>query len=245
MRKAFRSYGLLLWWQLLRMRREIIILTVVQMALAVGVIYGLSLLIPNIDQRSAAYLATGAPTLTLLLLGLNFVPQGVVQAKLTGQLAYLSTLPVPRLAAPAAEVSFWMLAQLPGTALAVVFASIRFGFALELNFLVIPAMLLVALSAASVGYAFAVLMEPRLAQQILSFIAIGILLFSPINFPADRMPEAMQVIHRVLPIQYMADVIRWSLTGLADTRIAPALMIVVAWCLAGIFLSWRVALRRA
>jgi ABC-2 type transport system permease protein len=242
---AFRSYGLLLRWQFMRMRRQIAVFAVIQVALGLGVVYGLAFLLPDIDARSALFLATGAPTLTLLLLGLNVVPQEVSQGKLTGRLAFVSTFPVPRLAGPAADVTFWVLVQLPGTVLALVVAAWRFDFGLDVNAAVVPAFVLVALCGATLGYALAMAAPPAAAQQIASFLSIGILLFSPINFPIERLPDVLAAIHRVLPIAYMADVVRWSLTGSAVESISLAFVVVAAWCLAGIAVSWRVATRRA
>jgi ABC-2 type transport system permease protein len=244
MTKPLRAYGLLFKWQFIRMRKEMAMIIVIQILLALGIVYGLAFLLPNIDKRSALFLATGAPTLTLLLLGMTIVPQEVSRLKISGAAAYLSTLPVPRLAAPAADVSFWLLAQLPGTILVLVVAALRFGFALRVNAAVVPAILLVALSGASVGYALAMLLKPAVANQLTSFLSIGILLFSPINFPIDRLPAALQAIHRVLPIKYMADLIRWSLTGQFVENVALAFSVVGAWCALGIALSWRVAVRR-
>ena len=37
-------------------------------------------------------------------------------------------------------------------------------------------------------------------------------MFSPINFPADRLPEWLRAIHRVLPFESMARVVRDTLT---------------------------------
>jgi ABC-2 type transport system permease protein len=76
-------------------------------------------------------------------------------------------------------------------------------------------------------------------------LSIGILLFSPINFPADRLPGALRAVHRALPIEYMADVVRGSLSG--NYAVAPltAFAVVAAWCAAGLLLSYRVAVRRA
>jgi ABC-2 type transport system permease protein len=242
---AFRAYLLLLRWHYLRMRRQILMLIVIQVALALGIVYGLSFLLPNIDGRSALFLATGAPTITLLILGLTAVPQEVVQAKLTGRAAYLGTLPVPRLAPPAAEVTFWLLAQLPGTVLALVVAAMRFDFALHPNAAVVPAIVLVALSGAAVGYGIAMATRPEVAQQASSFVSIGILLFSPINFPMDRLPRFLQLIHEVLPLKYMADLVRWGLTGQRfGDSIVLAFAVVAAWCAAGIATSWVVATRR-
>jgi ABC-2 type transport system permease protein len=244
MTDAIQSFGLLFRWQFLRIRQDLVLLVFIQVALALGVVYGLALLIPDIDSRSAMFLATGAPTVTLLILGLSVVPQEVSRAKDTGRAAYISTLPVPRLAPPAAEVAFWLLAQLPGTVLAVVVASIRFDFALNVRWEVIPAVLLVALSGAAVGYALAGVFRPQAASQIASFLAIVILLFSPINFPADRLPDLVEAIHAVLPIKYMADLVRWSLTGRFADDIALAFGIVTLWCALGVAVSWRVAVRR-
>ena len=244
MRTALSGYGLLLRWQFLRMRREMVTLIVIQVALALGIIYGLAFLIPNIDSRSAMFLATGAPTVALLLLGLTVVPQEVTRSRLTGEADYLAALPVPRLAPPAAEVTFWLLAQLPGTALALVVAAVRFDFALNINPAVIPAIVLVALTGAAVGYAMAMLVRPAVAQHLATFLSIAILLFSPINFPADRLPEVLQAVHAVLPMKYMADLLRWSLTGLPAEGVATAFGVVLLWCAAGIAASWRVAVRR-
>lgn len=244
MSSALRSYALLLRWQILRYRRVIPILVVIQVALAVGIVYGLAFLIPNINPRTALFLATGAPTMTLLVMGLSVVPQEVSQGKLTGRFSYLSSLPIPRLGTLAADVTFWLLAQLPGTLLSLVIASARFDFSLRIGWTIVPALALVAFSGACVGYAMAMMLDPQVAQQLTSFISIGILLFSPINFPIERLPGAVQAVHRVLPITYMADLIRWSLTGGFVAHPVLALGVVSAWCLAGLGASYRLAVKR-
>ena len=104
--------------------------------------------------------------------------------------------------------------------------------------------MLVALTGASVGYALASALKPQVAAQITSFLSIGILLFSPINFPADRLPGTLRAVHRVLPIEYMADVMRGSLTGHYESGAALAFAMVAGWCIAGLVVSTRVATRR-
>ena len=244
MRNALKAYGLLLRWQYLRQRRDLPTLVLIQVALALGIVYGLAFLLPNIDKRSALYLATGAPTMTLLIMGLNVVPQEVSQGKLTGRFDYLSSLPIPRLATLASDVTFWLIVQLPGTVLALVIASARFDFALRVSWTVVPAMLLVAFSGACVGYALAITLKPQVANQLGSFIALAILLFSPINFPAERLPQVLESIHAVLPVKYMADLVRWSLTGGFTTSPGLAFAVVAAWCAAGLAASYRAAMKR-
>lgn len=244
MRRFWHSYRLLLVWDVLRRRRILPMIVAIQVALSVGVVYGMAFLLPDIDQRSAVYLATGAPTLTILVLGLTVVPQEVAQAKLTGRLDWFSTLPVPRLAPLASEITYWLLAALPGTVLALVVASYRFDFGLQVSPLVVPALLLVAATASAVGYAIATASPPQATQQVSSFVSIGVLLFSPVSLPAEQLPEALQAVHAVLPVESMADVVRWSLTGSYVDSVGTAFAVVTAWCVGGLALSARVATRR-
>src|SRR4051812_832587 len=244
MRRFWRSYRLLLAWDFLRRRKILPMIVVIQTALSVGVVYGLAFLLPDIDSKSALYLSTGAPTLSMLILGLTVVPQEVAQAKLTGRLDWFSTLPVPRLAPLASEITYWLVASLPGTVLAVAVASYRFDFGLKVSPAVVPAILLVAATSSAVGYAIATASHPQLTQQVASFVSIGILLFSPVNFPADQLPESLQAVHRVLPVEPMADVVRWSLTGQYVANPGTAFAVVTAWCIAALLVSARVATRR-
>ena len=244
MRQFWHSYRLLLRWDFLRRRRVLPVIVLIQVALSVGVVYGLSFLLPDVDAKSALYLATGAPTLTILILGLTVVPQEVAQAKLTGRLDWFATLPVPRLAPLASEITYWLVASLPGTVLALLVSAQRFDFGLHVNLGVVPALLLVAATASAVGYALASATTPQVTQQVASFVSIGILLFSPVNFPAEQLPAALQEVHHVLPVESMADVVRWSLTGQYVQDPARSFALVVVWCVAALALSARVATRR-
>jgi ABC-2 type transport system permease protein len=234
----------LLVWQYHRFKRFLPMIIVIQVLLAFGIVYGLAFLIPHIDPTTALYLATGAPTITLLVMGLTMVPQEVSQGKLTGRFEYLSALPIPRLATLATDVAFWLLSQLPGTALAVVVAAIRFHFALHVSWMVVPVVFLVAFSGASIGYGLAMLLQPQVSQQLSSFISIGILLFSPINFPLGRLPVWVADVHRVLPVMYMGNLVRWSLTGRFGGSIPEAFAVVGVWCAAGLAASYALAVHR-
>lgn len=244
MRNWWESYRLLLRWEFMRLRTFMPMIIVIQVLLGVGVVFGMALLIPDISPTSALYLATGAPTLTLLIMGLTFVPQQISQARLTGRHDYIASLPIPRLAPLAASVSYWLAVQVPGTFIALIIAQLRFHIALHVEWTVVPAVALVALSGASIGYAIASVLKPQVANEVSSFISIGLLLFSPINFPASRMPAALRAVHAVLPVQYMADVVRGSLTGKYADSAALAFTVVTVWCAVGLALSHWTATRR-
>lgn len=244
MASALRSYGLLLHWELLRLRGFLAVFALIQVALAVGIVYGLAFLLPRIDPATAAFLATGAPTMTLLVTGLAVVPGEVAQAKLTGRFDYVSSLPVPPLAVLGADVTYWLVPQIAGMVLALFAASARFGFALDASPLAVPALLLVAVTSAAVGYSIGAAVRPQLTQQLTSFITLGLLLFSPVNFPIERLPAALQTVHRLLPVTYMADLVRWSLTGRELARPGVAFAVVAAWCGVALAVSYRAATRR-
>lgn len=244
MSAGLRSYLLLLRWNLLRNRRILVLITTVQVALGIGIIYGFGFLVPQVTPTVALFLATGAPTLGMILTGLTVVTQEVAQARISGRFGYVAALPVPRLAPMLAEVTYWVLVQLPGWIATLLVAVVHFSISLHVGVLIVPAVVLVSLTAASIGYAIAVTTPAQAATQLSSFLSIALLLFSPINFPIDRLPGWLQDVHRILPITYMADAIRGGLTG-RFTDSAPLVFgVVAAWCAGGLGLSVRAARRR-
>ncbi|SNS64992.1 ABC-2 type transport system permease protein [Geodermatophilus saharensis] len=238
------SYGLLLRWQVIRLAAVLPVVLVVQAMMAVGIVVGFAFLVPALDPQTALYLSTGAPTVTLLTVGLVIVPQMVAQAKLEGRFDVERALPVPRLALLAADLTLWLLAVLPGVALGLLTAVLRFDVALRPGPLVVPAVLLVAVTATAVGYALAHLLRPVLAVLASQVLVFSVLLFSPVNFPAERLPDWLAAVHDVLPVQYMAQAVRESLTaplgGVAWTPYA----VLAAWCLAGLAVTGAAMARR-
>ena len=242
---AVRSWLLLLRWQLLRNRKTLVMLVLIQIALGIGMIYGFGFLVPHITPEVAVFLATGAPTLSMLIIGLTVVPQETALSRMNGRFGYVAALPVPRLAPMVADVTFWVLVQLPGWVATLVLAVIHFHLHLRVDALIVPAVVLVSLSAAAVGYGIAVCFPPTATQQVSQFVTIALLLFSPINFPLDRLPEWLQDVHRVLPVTYMADIVRGGLTGAYDVSRVLAFGVVTAYCLVGLVAAAQAARRRA
>lgn len=242
---ALRSYRLLVCWQALRLKTFLPLAVVVQALFAFGIVVGYPLLFPEMDETTMLFLATGAPAITLITMGLVLLPQVVSQAKLEGSLAYMRSLPVPRMAYLAADLTVWLAVVLPGVVFAVLVGVWAFGLELTVSLAVVPAALLVALTSAAVGYALASLLPPMIAMLLTQVLVFGVLIFSPINFPAERLPEWLQSVHAILPVAAMGEVIRGSLASTTFPLAIGPFLFLAAWCAVCLGLSYLTLRRRA
>jgi len=245
MRRWLRSYGLLLTWSLLRLRTYLPLIVSIQALLSVGIVVGFSLLIPRVDPVTAVYLSTGAPTVALISVGMVLAPQMVAQQKARGVFDYHRALPVPRLAMLAADASVWLGLAVPGLVISLVVAAFRFDLDLAVSPLVVPAVLLVAVVAVAIGYGIGYLARPEVASVVTNLIVVVALMFSPINYPADRLPGWLAAVHQVLPFQYMAQAIRETLDVPAGGIPVLPFAVLVTWGAAGLAITYRIMSRRA
>jgi ABC-2 type transport system permease protein len=197
------------------------------------------------DRTTILYLATGGPVIALIMMGLVAVPQLVSAAKTEGTLSYMRSLPIPRVVYLLADMTVWLVVVLPGVAFAVIIGSIRFGLDLQVSLLVVPAVVLVALTATSVGYALASVLPPMLANMASQILVVFIFMFSPLNFPSDRLPGWLAAIHNVLPIQAMGEVMRGTLASNSFPITLGAFALLGVWCCASFAATSLVLTRRA
>ncbi len=240
-----RSTALLAQWQLRRQAQFMPLMIVVQVFMAVATVVGYGMLVGNPSPEAALFLATGAPTITLITVGLVMTPQMVAQARTEGSLDWMRTLPVPRWAFLAADLTVWTLIALPGMVLGVLAGVVRYDVHLSLAPWLVPAALLVSLTSASVGYAMANVLPPQLAMLMTQALVFIVLLFSPVSFPSDRLPHWLQDLHSWAPIEPMAQVVR---AGLAhDTFGVPgrSLVVLAAWCAVAVTGAMAALRRRA
>ncbi|QFG24147.1 ABC transporter permease [Actinomadura sp. WMMB 499] len=239
------TYATLLRWTIAQTGAVLPLVIVVQSLLAAGVIVGFGFLVPGIDTAAARFLSTGAPTVLLVVVGLVMVPQGVAQARAGGTFTYLRALPVPRPLLLLADVTVWLAVALPGVPVALVVAHLRYGFGYSFDWpLLAAASVLTAVTATAVGYAVAVLLPPLLAQLATQILVFFVLLFSPITFPAARLPEWFRSVHGLLPFQPSADLLRAGLLSDVHSASPRDLAVLLAWCAFGLAVSTRALTRR-
>ncbi|HEY31616.1 MAG TPA: ABC transporter permease [Dehalococcoidia bacterium] len=244
MTQSLRSYGLMLKWQALSKKPILALTLVVQVMIATGFIFGLGFFYHEITPETARFITTGAPTIILMTVGLVLVPQMVAMARTEGTFDYIWSLPVPRLVYIAADATIWVLIALPGLVLALVIGAIHYNFGLEISPLVVPAVLLISAAGMFLGYSIAHgAPKPEMANLATQIIVFAIMLFSPVMYPIEQLPDWMAAIHRVLPVKYMADLTRVTLTDM-DVNLGLAFGVVGAWCLAGFIITYALVRRR-
>jgi ABC-2 type transport system permease protein len=244
MKKIWRSYLLMLKWQALSSRTLLPLNLVVQLMIAAGFIVGIGFFYPQMTPETAKFLTTGAPTITLLTVGLVMLPQMVALARTSGTFDYMWSLPVPRLVYMAADATIWVLVSLPGVILSLVLGSLYFDFSLQISWLAVPAVLLIATTGVFMGYTIALgAPKPELAALATQVIVFIIMLFSPVMYPAGQMPHWLQDVHSVFPVMYMADLSRGTLTDL-PVNLGLAFAVVGAWFLFGLIVTFLLVRRR-
>lgn len=155
-------------------------------------------------------------------------------------------MPVPRIVQATSTFLLYTVLSLPGTVLALVVASWRYGIHLTISAQIVPGIALCALMAVSVGFGMAlVISDPLVTNLITNALVFVVLLFSPIVFPIGNLPAWLAAVDRALPFYNMAEIIRAGLTSGLVTDLARAYLILLAWTAAGWVMTALVIGRRS
>lgn len=239
------SFGTMMRWSLASIGAMLPLIVIIQAMLSAGIIVGFGFLIPDINPQSALLLSSGAPTILLLTVGLVIVPQGISRAKASGAFDYQRALPVARPLLLVVDLVVWALIALPGVAVGLFVAWLRYDLTFEFDWpLLIAASLLVTTMATAVGYAIAVSLQPMLAQLVSQVLVFFVLLFSPISFPASQLPSWFQTLHSFLPMQPAADLMRAGIASHTFAYSGRDLLVLVLWTALGLLITTRALMRR-
>jgi ABC-2 type transport system permease protein len=217
-----------------RMRTFAPMMVVIQTMMGAGMALLYGFLYPHITADRALYIATGAPTLALVPLGFAMLPGSIGTEKDEGSFEYVWTLPAPRSAQATSIFLLYTLLAMPGTALALLVATLRYGVELSPSLLLVPAALLCALMSIAVGYGMALAIpDPLVTNLVVNGLMFVVLLFSPIVYPASQLPGWLFEVHRFLPFYNMAAVVRAGLTRGLVADVGTSFLVLGAWTVAG------------
>jgi ABC-2 type transport system permease protein len=241
----WHSYRMMVRWELTALRLVLPVAGMVQILSGAGFVLALGLFFGQVPPRAALFVSTGVLVITLVTIGLVLGPQLIAQQKAEQTYEFLWSLPVPRTTAALAWVTTNLILGLPGMAVALVVALLRYDLDLHVSPAVLPAVLLTLFTGTMIGYAVAhALGNPLLIAaitQLLIFVIIG---FSPINFPADQLPGWLAAVHRWLPLAPMADTVRAGLTEGVITNLTRSYLVLGAWAAASVGVTALVLGRR-
>ncbi len=145
-----------------------------------------------------------------------------------------------------AGLTVWMTIAIPGMIAALGIAVLRYDIDLSVSLLIVPATLMTVAMASSLGYAFAHGIPNPLAVNLLTQVLIFlIIMYSPINFPADRFPGWLDDLHAVLPFEHAANVVRAGLTDGLVEHVGLSFAILGAWVVgSGTLTAWILGRRK-
>ncbi len=240
----FDQYKQVLKLQYLRIRGTIVVFAIMQIIISLGIAIGFTYLYADVDSQSILYLATGAPTIVIIMTGLVILPNQISSARIEGHGEFLRTLPVKRLSIILADTTIWILVTIPGIVISLLVTYLMYKPNFDISILVLPVYLLSALTCIGVGYAFSYAMPPMFALALSQVIAFMALMFSPINFPMERLPFWLQVVHNILPISSIAKIMRFSLASTTFTANSVDILKVLLWCVGGYIISVKILNRK-
>jgi ABC-2 type transport system permease protein len=186
----FAGLGSMLRFDYGRTRSFAPMIVVIQTMMGTGMALLYGFLYPHLTPTRALYITTGAPTLALIPLGFAMLPGSIGTQKDEGTFDYVWTLPAPRSAQAAATFLLYTALALPGTALALLVATLRYRVHLSPSPLLVPAVLLCAVMAIAVGYGMALAIpNPLITNLVVNGLMFVVLLFSPIVYPPSQLPS--------------------------------------------------------
>jgi len=242
----FAGYRAMLRFDLGNLREFLSFFLVIQVLMGAGmaVIYGFYF--DDLPAAAATFIATGAPTLAIIPVGMTLVPITVSQYKWSDTYDFLWSLPVPRLMAAASNFTIFTLLSVPGFVVTLLVAAWRYDLDLAVSWVIVPAVLLTSLMAVSVGWGTAhAIADPRITNLLVNLVIFVVLLFSPIAFPIENFPDWLAGVHRVLPFWSMASVVRAALTDGLVADPARHYAVLAAWTVgAWALAAWVVGRRR-
>jgi len=240
------SYAAMLRFDVAAQRNWLPMFLLMQIMFGAGmaIIYGFY--IGHLSRAAALYLVSGSPALAVLTAGLLYVVMMVNERLQAGTWDFIWSLPAPRSAAVASTFTVLTLLSVPGIVVTLVLAAWRYGLTLSVSPAVVPAVLLSSLMATSVGFAMAQLIgKPVVTNALVNALIFVMLIFSPVQFPISRLPLWLADVHRVLPVYYLGQVVRSSLTTGIVTNTALSYVMLSAWTVvAWAGTAWVVGRRR-
>ena len=196
----------LLRWNYLRQKDLFLLFTLAQVLLSISLLFGYPLVIGEIDTTATYYLSSGSVLIGIISIGCTISSPVIANAKSEGHVDYVRALPIPRILISLADLWMWMIAILPGVFISVILGYFRFSVRLNVSVLAVLTMI-------SLGFAIAYTFSPNIVTLMSQLILMIGLMFSPIMYPASRLPDWINHLYHVLPFVPSVNLLRACVYG--------------------------------
>lgn len=214
-------------WNYLRHRNLLLVFAVIQLIEAFAIVYGMSLWVSNETRETVYYLASGSLTLIIITVACVLAPQIINDSKQTGLFQYQRTLPVRRSVILISDIILWIGAAIPGILASIIAGILKFQVPFTVSFKSVLTLILVTLCLVLLGFSIAYWFSPNVMSMVTQLIMIFGLLFSPITYPAERLPEWLTDIYRFLPFVPASNLIRGELYQYGTVSIIDYIVVII------------------
>lgn len=239
------SYRAMIRFEVTNLREFLIFALAIQtfMGAGMGLMYGFYL--GDLPAQALTFLVSGIPALALFPIGFVMVPSAIGDLKWEETYDFVWSLPVPRLASALASFTVFTALAIPGTIASLLISVLVYDVQLQPSPMIVPAILMSAAMATSVGYAMGHgIKRAEIINLLTNLLIFVVLMFSPIVVPIEMFPTWLAAIHRVLPFWHMANLVRSGLTDGLVADVGWSYAVAGLWTLGAAWVAARIITRR-
>jgi ABC-2 type transport system permease protein len=183
------------------------------------------------------YVVTGNVVVGLLFGAMDAVHSHITFLRFDGAMDYFATLPISKHLWILAMTGAFQLISLPSLCITLLVGPPLLGLTVHPSPLLVPTLLLCALSLSGVGALLGLVGRTRGESLNIGFLLTLVMSgLGPVLIPPDRLPKVMRGLGYMVPSTYAASAVRQTLVGPITARLA--LDIVVLLGITSISLWW-------
>lgn len=193
------------------------------------------------QQRGIDFLLPGILAMTIMQLGL-FTAIPIILMREKGILKRLRATPLPRGTIVGSQVAQRLTIALVQTFVIVALGVLMFQFQVKGSWPVLFGLIILGvLTFISIGAVLAsVAKTQESGMSLVQLVNFPMMFLSGLFFPANIMPSFFQPVVKVLPATYLAEMLRYTMTGAPLSHsLAQCLAVLAAWLVGGLVVASR------
>ncbi len=198
------------------------------------------------DPARGLYVASGNAVMALVMGPMQSICNDLAWGRQRNDLEYFAALPVSKLQITLAFTTVSAIFIIPTMVFSIGIGSWWFGFPVRWNPMILPVMLLAALSMSGLGVLAGVNARSLHHANLFNSATTLIVAFlSPVLIPHENLPSVLQWTSRLLPTSYAAEALRGSLSDMSNPELLQQASILLGFTVVFLYLAtkrldWRI-----